>query len=121
VFERNSRYYGLPVRFLGDPTGRAIPYVSRRFAPQSQDLPLLMEATTVQGDRLDLIASRTLGDPQQYWRICDANNAMNPDDLTAMPGLRVPVPYPQQLADGAPLPSDLPGLDAQPHLPISGA
>src|SRR5690348_12293982 len=101
MFDRNSRYYGLPIRLLGESGGRATPYVSRRFAPQGHDLPLLMEVATAQGDRLDLIATRTLGDPEQYWRICDANNAMNPADLTATPGirLRIPVPYPQQLGD----------------------
>ena len=47
-----------------------------------------------EGDRLDLITARTLGDPEQFWRICDANNTMNPSDLTAETGrvLRVPVP-----------------------------
>jgi len=55
---------------------------------------VLAEVTVSQGDRLDLITARTLGDPEQYWRICDANEAMNPPDLTDEPGevLRVPVP-----------------------------
>ena len=53
------------------------------------------EVTVVEGDRLDTIAARTLGDPEQYWRICDANIASNPPTLTAEPGrvLRVPVPW----------------------------
>ena len=43
---------------------------------------------------MDLIAARTIGDAEQFWRICDANDAMNPADLTAESGetLRVPVP-----------------------------
>ena len=40
------------------------------------------------GDRLDLITARTLGDPEQFWRICDANDALDPDDL-AEPGRRL--------------------------------
>jgi hypothetical protein len=73
-----------------------ISYVSRRFLPQGDTLPPLVEVAVTQGDRLDLIATRTIGDPGQYWRICDANNAMNPFDLTAELGtiLRVPVPQP---------------------------
>jgi hypothetical protein len=57
-------------------------------------MPLLVEVTVTQGDRLDLITARTLGDPEQFWRICDANNAMNPFALTAEPGrvLRVAMP-----------------------------
>ena len=57
-------------------------------------MSLLAEVTVIRGDRLDLIAARTLGDPEQFWRVCDANDAMNPVILTEEPGrtLRVPVP-----------------------------
>ena len=33
------------------------------------------------GDRLDSIAATHLGDPLQFWQVCDANNTMNPFDL----------------------------------------
>jgi hypothetical protein len=109
MFTPNSRYYDSPILIFTGPDGRELPYVSRRFAPQGQDMPLLMEVTTTQDDRLDLIATRTLGDPEQSWRICDANNAMNPADLAVPAGrrLRVPVPYPQQTGIGQPLTSPL--------------
>ena len=58
-------------------------------------MPLLVEVTMTQGDRLDLIAHRTLGDSQQFWRICDANNAMKPADLTAELNQIIRVPLPQ--------------------------
>jgi nucleoid-associated protein YgaU len=58
-------------------------------------MPLLVEVTVTEGDRLDLITARTLGDPEQFWRICDANNTMHPAALTAQPGQRVRVPVPQ--------------------------
>ena len=32
-------------------------------------------------DRIDLVADRYLGDPQAWWRICDANAALDPDAL----------------------------------------
>lgn len=66
----------------------------RRFLPRGEKQPLLVEVMITKGDRLDLIAARTLGDPEQFWRICDANNAMNPFLLMAEPGrtLRVAVP-----------------------------
>jgi hypothetical protein len=89
VFGPTSRYAGLPVRFWESPDGRSIAYVSRRFSPFGNRLPLLAETTTAEGDRLDLIATRTLGDPEQFWRICDANDAMNPNDLVATPGRRL--------------------------------
>ena len=36
----------------------------------------------VQGDRLDNITAKYLGDPEQFWRMCDANGAMRPEELT---------------------------------------
>ena len=34
-------------------------------------------------DRLDVIAGRYLGDPTAFWRIGDANDALDPDELVA--------------------------------------
>ena len=94
MFEPTSRYYALPTATFTGADGRAIAYKRRRFLPQGEAMPLLVEVTVTDGDRLDLITARTLGDPEQFWRVCDANNAMNPPELTALPGrtLRVPVP-----------------------------
>jgi len=71
-----------------------VAYKRRRFLPRGEEMSLLAEVTVTRGDRLDLIAARTLGDPEQFWRVCDANDAMNPASLMAEPGrtLRVPVP-----------------------------
>lgn len=69
-------------------------YLRRRFLPQGESLPVLTRVTVTDGDRLDLIAARVLGDPETFWRICDAQNGMNPPDLTAVPGRRLRVPIP---------------------------
>ncbi len=94
MFEPTSRYASRETATYTTPEGREVTYVRRRFLPQGDHLPLLVEATVTDGDRLDLITARTLGDPEQFWRVCDANNAMNPSELTAEPGaiLRVPIP-----------------------------
>jgi len=94
MFEQTSRYYTLETATLTAPDGRVIAYKRRRFLPQGESMPLLVEVSVTEGERLDLITARTLGDPEQFWRVCDANNALNPFDLTAEPGatLRVPVP-----------------------------
>jgi len=94
MFEPTSRYYSLETATYAAPDGRVVAYKRRRFLPQGEGMPLLVEVTVTGGDRLDLIAARTLGDPEQFWRVCDANDAMNPLDLTAELGrtLRVPVP-----------------------------
>ena len=94
MFETTSRYYVLDTADLTTTDGRVIKYKRRRFLPKGDSLPLLVEVTVNEGERLDLISARTIGDPEQFWRVGDANDAMNPLDLTAAPGaiLRVPVP-----------------------------
>lgn len=95
MLEHTSRYDALETATYTAPDGRVIAYKRRRFLPQGEKMQLLVEVTVSEGDRLDLITARTLGDPEQFWRICDANNTMNPFDLTAELGrtLRVPVPH----------------------------
>ncbi len=62
-------------------------------------MPLLVEVSVTAGERLDIITAHTLSDPQQYWRVCDVNDTMNPADLTAEPyqALRMPVPQLEEL------------------------
>ncbi|HXQ70451.1 MAG TPA: hypothetical protein VN844_08195 [Pyrinomonadaceae bacterium] len=95
MFEFSSRYYNLETVKLVQPGGRLAPYKRRRFLPQGELMPLLVEALIAQDDRLDLITARTLGDPEHFWRVCDANNAMNPFALTEEVGRRLRVPLPQ--------------------------
>lgn len=94
MFETTSRYYSLETAVHTMPDGRIVAYKRRRFLPRGEELDLLVEATVTEGDRLDLITGRTLGNPEFFWRICDANDAMNPFDLVAEINrkLRVPVP-----------------------------
>jgi hypothetical protein len=94
MFDHTSRYYRLPIATLTLPDGHAVSFVRRRILPQGDDLPLLAEIAVAQGDRIDTFTNRTLGDPLAFWRICDANNAMEIQELVAQPGrmLRVPVP-----------------------------
>lgn len=95
MFGSTSRYYSLGTATHKTAEGREVTYVKRRFLPKGDDLLLLVEVTVAEGDRLDNITARTLGDPEQYWRVCDANNAMNPADLTAKAGETLRVPLPQ--------------------------
>ena len=95
MFEHTSRYYDLETAGWTAPDGRTISYKRRRFLPQGETMPLLVVVTVTENDRLDLIAARTLGDPEQFWRICDANDALGPLDLTSQPGAKLRVPVPQ--------------------------
>jgi hypothetical protein len=95
MFDYTSRYYPLDMVSFILPDGREVRYVRRRFLPQGETMPLLAEVTVAEGDRLDVITFRSLGDPLHFWRVCDANNAMNPIDLTAEIGRKLRVAVPQ--------------------------
>jgi hypothetical protein len=95
MFSPTSRYYQLETVTYTDEHMQLIAYKRRRFLPQGMKMPLLTEVSVMDGDRLDLIAARTLGASEQFWRVCDANNAMNPFDLTAEIGTILRVSPPQ--------------------------
>ncbi len=96
MFDSKSRYYYLETATFETADGKSIAYKRRRFLPKGKDLPLLTETRVEQSDRMDLIAHRTIGDSEQFWRVCDANDAMNPDELISEPGTWLKVPIPQQ-------------------------
>jgi hypothetical protein len=95
MFSPRSRYYNIETATYQSEEERPLAYVRRRFLPRGDRMPVLVEITVTEGERLDLITARTLGDPEQYWRVCDANNAMNPADLVAEMGASIRVPIPQ--------------------------
>lgn len=98
MFDPNSRYYNLETAVLKTPDGREVSYKRRRFLPQGSAMPLLAEVTVIEGDRLDTITARTLSDPEQFWRVADANDAMDPTELAEEPGRQLRIAVPQ--ADG---------------------
>jgi len=55
----------------------------------------LQEHVVKQNERLDNITARYMGDPEQFWRICDANAAMRPDELTKTIGRRLRITLPE--------------------------
>ncbi len=101
MFDPTSRYYGLPTAELETRDGRTVRYVLRRFIPPPHRFELLREHTVVEGDRLDNVAAEHLGDPEQFWRLADANGAMQPDDLTREVGRRLRITLPEGIP-GAP-------------------
>jgi hypothetical protein len=93
-FPPTSRYYNVAVEMLTAADGEQTPYLSRRFLPRSAQFALLRTHLVTQGERMDLIAAREIGDPEAFWRICDANDAMRPDDL-AVTGRRLRITLPE--------------------------
>jgi hypothetical protein len=94
LYPPTSRYYGLDTTTIEPVQGKPIIYLKRRFVPQPDRFALLQTHTVVQGDRLDNVTAKYMDDPLQFWRICDANRAMRPDDLTDSIGrvLRITLP-----------------------------
>lgn len=81
-FTNQSRYYGIDTTTLVSAQGQVVGYLRRRLLPDADQFQLLEEYRTRQGDRLDNLAAHFLGDPELFWRMCDANNAMRPEALT---------------------------------------
>jgi hypothetical protein len=97
AFPANSRYAQVKTATWTAPDGGAVTYLQRRFCPQPGSMPTMRLAQVQDADRLDSVAARTLGDPLQWWRVADANAAMDPADLTDSPGAWLRVPVPQNL------------------------
>jgi hypothetical protein len=88
TYPTNSRYYGLGTLTFVGPDGRSFSYLVRRIVPQPgpPNYTTLSKHTVRQGDRLDLIAAKCIGDPLMFWLLCDANGAIEPDKLVETPG-----------------------------------
>jgi hypothetical protein len=88
TFPTDSRYYGSATLNCTVSDGRTESYLARRIVPQPSSGMFSTVARHVvsQGDRLDLIAARYLGDPLLSWLICDANGALRPQQLLQTPG-----------------------------------
>lgn len=95
LFPANSRYYNSDTATLETTDGETVVYLKRRFIPPADRFSLLQEHVVAQGDRLDNITARYYNDATQYWRICDANNAMRPEELTEEIGRRLRITLPE--------------------------
>lgn len=100
LYPPSSRYYGTPIATLSTPDGRTIAYLRRRFVPPPERFALLHEHRVIEGERIDHLAARYLNDPEQFWRICDANAAMRPEELTETPGRTVLITLPEGIPNG---------------------
>jgi hypothetical protein len=97
MFPVTSRYATIDTATFETADGRTVVYVRRRFLPYNPATIVLAEHTVTQSDRLDRITALYLGDPTQFWRVADVNNAMQPEELTddASIGRQLRIPLPQ--------------------------
>jgi len=98
VFPANSRYQSTETRQLTLADGTVVIYLARRFLPPLGSLAIMQTTTVAQGDRVDNLAARFVGDPEQFWRLCDANPVLRAEELTETPGRVIAVALP----DGIP-------------------
>jgi hypothetical protein len=91
MFDPASRYATLETRTRIGADGREIVYVARRFVPLTPKGTVIREHLVTEGERLDHITARYLGDPELFWQVADVNNAMRPDELVEETGTRLVV------------------------------
>ena len=94
-FPPNSRYAAIETTTLTLPDGTVIRYLRRRFIPPPDRFTQVQEHTVTQGERLDNITALYLGDPEQFWRVCDANPIMRPEELTEQIGRHIRITLPE--------------------------
>ncbi len=81
MFDKTSRYYKINIATMT--------------MLDSDGLTTLVEHSVTQGERLDTITARYLGDPTQFWRVCDANDVLQPTELTEEVGniIKIAMPH----------------------------
>jgi hypothetical protein len=89
MFFKGSRYEKIKDAEITDATGRIIKYKRIRFIPVT---PAVRRHTVMQSERPDLIAQQYFRDPELFWRICDANLEMLPDNLVSRAGHQILIP-----------------------------
>lgn len=95
MFPPNSRYQNVATTTYTTPDGKQIVYLERRFIPSPDQFATIQTYVVKQGDRIENIAAKAFGDPELYWRLCDANLAMRPADLTTTIGRSLRITLPQ--------------------------
>ena len=89
MFSQGSRYERVPTAVYVDRDGRQRPYVLLRTFPPPA--PTQQEHAFAEHERLDLVAFAFFSDPEQFWRICDANRTLQPESLEVV-GRRLYIP-----------------------------
>ncbi len=89
MFFKGSRYAKVKTLEITDSKKQTIKYKATRFIP---DTKARLTHKVQGGERLDHVAHRYFRDPERFWRICDTNKSMWPDDLVSKPGKRILIP-----------------------------
>ena len=94
MFPETSRYHEIETATMALPDGREVKYLRRRFSPQPTGR---VKEIVPGGRRLDLLATEYIGDPKQFWKLCDYNRTLDPQELEVEDA---PVSIPDPIALG---------------------
>ena len=92
MFFKGSRYEQVPNKEYEAADGRTIRFKALRAISTP---PGITKHVVDEGERMDHVAFDEFRDPELFWRICDANLAVEPTDLTAEPGRVLDIPEPR--------------------------
>lgn len=87
MFDESSRYKDAPVETVEDARGREVRAVTPQDTPNRR---LAGYHRRQQAQRLDHLAHRYLGDATAYWKICEINDVMHPDQLAERSMIAIP-------------------------------
>jgi hypothetical protein len=96
LYPPQSRYHGIQTAMINDGSGRTVTYLLRRFVPDPDRFQEIKQHVVRDGQRLDIIAAMELGDPTLFWRLCDANRAIAPEELEVT-GKRLSITLPERV------------------------
>lgn len=93
MIDANSRYRSVGTATIEAESGRKVLYLCRRLLPVGASIlsTRTIEATA-DAQRLDLVSWAVLGDAFAFWRICDANDGLDPFELVHERNGRLRVP-----------------------------
>ena len=92
MFFKGSRYTKVEDLEITGDDGRVIRYKKVRFIPRTE---ASLSHVVRDHERIDHIAHQHFKDSQRFWRICDANLTMRPNELVERSGRRIQIPPPE--------------------------
>lgn len=102
VVSPTSRYAAVGTAVFDPDSDRPVAYLLRRFVPHPERLADLGTYVVVAGDRTDRAAASAYGDPELFWRLCDGNRAVFPEELVEQPARRLRITAPEGTPGAAP-------------------
>lgn len=99
IFPPNSRYARDAIRETTLTDGTVRDFVGRRIIPRTERFQALDRHRADGDERIDALSAERYGDPELYWRICDANGDADPGLACRPAGRLLVIPLPLEMGD----------------------